>query len=104
MEYRKLGMSDVSLSVVGFGTWGIGSNAYGPVDDEESASALQYAFARDIDFFDVAPIYGIRGRAEKLIGDVFGHRRHMVVLSTKVGYKDYGPWAGPRTRPPYLST
>ena len=33
MEYRKLGKHDLTMSAVGVGTWELGGNQYGPIDE-----------------------------------------------------------------------
>ena len=33
MKFRELGSTGMKISEIGFGTWGIGGNSYGPVDD-----------------------------------------------------------------------
>tara|TARA_B100000686_G_C16668969_1_gene905242 strand:- start:77 stop:1021 length:945 start_codon:yes stop_codon:yes gene_type:complete len=93
MKYRKLGKSSISVSEIGFGAWGIGgvrnnSFAYGPTEDEESLKALHYAKEHGVNFFDSAPLYGY-GHSEELLGEAFNHCRQEVIISTKVGFKDF---------------
>lgn len=93
MEYRAFGSTDLKVSVVGFGAWAIGGPAmagttaigWGPVDDAESRDALRRAFDEGITFFDTADFYGL-GRSERVIGEVFGNSRE-VVVATKVGHR-----------------
>ena len=40
MMYRNLGNTGLSVSEIGFGTWGLGGDSYGPTDDDESIKAL----------------------------------------------------------------
>ncbi len=84
MKYRKLGETGIAVSEIGFGTWGIGGNAYGQVDDNESKKALQAAFESGINFYDTADLYG-NGHSEELLGEVFAGRRDKVVIATKGG-------------------
>ncbi|MFP4010648.1 MAG: aldo/keto reductase [Spirochaetaceae bacterium] len=84
MEYRNLGNSDLSISVVGMGTWAIGADFWGPVDDEQSVRALQAGLDAGINFIDTAPAYGA-GHAEEVVGRAIKGRRDKVVLATKVG-------------------
>ena len=93
MKYRKLGKSSISVSEIGFGTWGIGgtyknSIGYGPTEDEETLKALLYAQDHGVNFYDTAPLYGL-GHSEKMLGKAFQHCRDKVIISTKVGIKDF---------------
>ena len=84
MEYRKLGNSDLEVSVIGLGTWAIGNDFWGPADDAESIRAIQAGIDAGINLVDTAPAYG-GGHSEKVVGDAVRGRRDNVVLATKVG-------------------
>ncbi len=92
MEYRQFGKTDLSVSVIGFGAWGIGGGAlagdavigWGDVDDTVSVRALHRAYDRGINFIDTADFYGL-GHSEEVIGKTFGNR-HDIVIATKVGH------------------
>lgn len=93
MEYRRFGKTDLSVSVVGFGAWGIGGPAmvgstpigWGDVDDILSKEALLRAKELGINFYDTADFYGL-GHSEELIGEVFGNSSDIIV-ATKVGHR-----------------
>ena len=94
MQYRKLGRTDLIISEIGFGAWGIGGRtagqtSYGATDDTTSRKALARAFDLGITFYDTAPPYG-DGHSEELIGSAFRGRRSQVVLATKVGVEHFG--------------
>ena len=94
MKYRQLGRTEISVSEIGFGTWGIGgltegATSYGETSDSESIQALNFAFEKGINFFDTSNIYG-NGHAEKLLGEVFGKKRDKVVIASKVGFVKHG--------------
>ncbi|MGA2467025.1 MAG: aldo/keto reductase [Thermodesulfobacteriota bacterium] len=84
MKYRALGSTGIEVSEIGYGTWGLGGNAYGPVDDNESKKALRRAFEKGINFFDTSDLYG-NGHSEQLLGEVFRDVRDAVVIATKGG-------------------
>lgn len=92
VKYKYLGSSEIRVSELGFGTWGIGgvtegASSYGPTDDRESQKALEKAFDEGINFFDTATNYG---RSEELLGQTFsGSKRSQVVIATKVGISKY---------------
>ncbi len=90
MRYRSLGSTDLKISEIGFGTWGIGSDkgdglSYGPQDDQASMDALERAFQFGVNFFDTSDLYG-SGHSEHLLGKVFNKRRKQIIIATKVGY------------------
>ena len=93
MNYKKFGNTDLVVSEIGFGAWGIGGPAmvgdtaigWGDVDDNTSTKALQKSFDLGINFFDTADFYGF-GHSEELIGKVFGNSND-VVIATKVGHR-----------------
>ena len=94
MQYRKLGRTDLIISEIGFGAWGIGGRtagqtSYGTTDDTSSRRALARAFDLGITLYDTAPPYG-DGHSEELIGSAFRDRRSQVVLATKVGVEHFG--------------
>ncbi len=84
MQYRTLGRTGIRISEVGLGTWGMGGDRYGRVDDAESRRAILRALELGINHIDTAPLYG-NGRSEEVIGEAIAGRRHEVVLATKVG-------------------
>ena len=84
MQKRKLGSSDLDLSVVGLGTWAMGDDFFGKVDDNQSVAAIQSAVDSGVNLIDTAPAYGA-GHAEEVVGRAIRGRREEVVVATKVG-------------------
>lgn len=84
MKYRALGDSGLYVSEIGFGTWGLGGDSYGPVNDASSREALRLAFDRGVTFYDTSDLYG-QGHSEEILGDVLHDVRDSVVIATKVG-------------------
>ncbi|MFO7526938.1 MAG: aldo/keto reductase, partial [Ignavibacteriaceae bacterium] len=93
MKYRNFGKTDLLVSEIGFGAWGIGGPAmvgdtaigWGDVDDNNSIKALNKSFDLGINFYDTADFYGF-GHSEELIGKVFGNKDD-VIIATKVGHR-----------------
>jgi L-galactose dehydrogenase len=83
MKYRKLGKTDLSLSVVGFGGAALGG-AYGIFDPGEGERAVHLAVDHGINFIDTSPYYGITV-SETRLGAALAGRRDRVVLATKCG-------------------
>ena len=93
MRYRQLGSTEIELSEIGFGAWGIGgqtpgASSYGPTTDSESIKALWTALDQGINYFDTANVYG-NGNSESLIGRAFGMEREELVFSSKLGLCDF---------------
>jgi aryl-alcohol dehydrogenase-like predicted oxidoreductase len=84
MRYRKLGKTDLHVSEIGFGTWGLGGDAYGPIEDVQSVSCLHAALDRGINFFDTSDLYG-SGHSEEVVGEAFHDRRSRALIATKGG-------------------
>ncbi len=83
MEYRSLGRTDLRVSSLGFGASPFG-DAYGETHPEELNRAVACAIDHGINFFDVAPYYGLT-LAETRLGAALQGRRDRVVLMTKFG-------------------
>jgi aryl-alcohol dehydrogenase-like predicted oxidoreductase len=91
LEYRKFGKTNLEVSSIGFGAWGIGGPSmagdipigWGKTDDRQSTEAIKKALDRGINFFDTADIYGV-GHSEELIGRTLGNRPD-VIIATKAG-------------------
>ncbi len=85
MKYRKLGSSDLNVSVVALGTWSIGGGPWwGDSDDTESIRAIQASIDAGVNLIDTAPVYGF-GHSEEIVGLAIKGRRDKVVLATKCG-------------------
>ena len=84
MKYRRLGNSDLEISVLGMGSWAIGGKAFGPVYDSDSRKAIFRALDMGVTFFDTAPLYG-NGHAEEVLGKALQGVRQDVLIATKVG-------------------
>jgi aryl-alcohol dehydrogenase-like predicted oxidoreductase len=87
MQQRKLGYSDLRLTVVGFGAWAIGGPwdfGWGPQDDEDSIATIQRALDLGINWIDSAAAYGL-GHSEEVVGRALKGRRDKVIVATKCG-------------------
>jgi aryl-alcohol dehydrogenase-like predicted oxidoreductase len=94
MRYRTLGRTNLSVSELGVGAWGLGGNQWQGVPDEECEDALRYALERGINFLDTASAYG-DGHSERLIGKVIQAKQYPVIIATKVAPLN-GIWPAPR--------
>lgn len=86
METRRLGRSDLELTPVVFGAWGIGGLMWGGSDEAEAVDAIRAALDAGINAVDTAASYG-PGRSEELVGRALRGRREGVVVATKCGLR-----------------
>lgn len=98
MEYRNLGKSQLKVSEIGFGAWAIGGDAWGPVEDAASITAMERALEVGINFIDTADVYG-SGHSETLVAQVIKGRRDKVIVATKGGLM--GHHRDPKGEPVY---
>src|SRR6202140_5775706 len=90
MERHRLGNSDLTVSAIGLGCYGM-SGGYGPADDGESIASIRRALDLGVDFLDTSASYG-DGHNHRLIGEAIRGRRHEVVIHSKSGSpRDGGP-------------
>ena len=82
MYFRKLGKSDLNMSVITLGTWGMGGDFWGKVDDAQSIATIQAALDAGITTIDTAPCYG-SGHSEEVVGKAIkGRKREDIILAT----------------------
>jgi aryl-alcohol dehydrogenase-like predicted oxidoreductase len=88
MQYRKLGNTDIDVSVICLGTmtWGEQNS------QAEAFAQMDYALEQGVNFFDTAELYSIPpkaatyGRTEEIIGNWLAQRgtRGRIVLASKI--------------------
>jgi aryl-alcohol dehydrogenase-like predicted oxidoreductase len=83
MERHRFGNTDLTVSTIGLGCYGM-SGAYGPADDAESIATIRRALDLGINFLDTSASYG-NGHNHRLIGEAIRGRRHDVVIHSKSG-------------------
>src|SRR5215471_10443561 len=83
MKHRKFGNTDLAVSIIGLGCYGM-SGAYGPADDAESIATIHRALDLGVNFLDTSASYG-KGHNHRLIGEAIRGRRHDVVIHSKSG-------------------
>ena len=96
MRTRRLGSSDLEVTVVGLGC----NNFGGRIDEAASRAVVDAALDAGITFFDTADIYGDRGGSEEFLGRALAGRRDQVVLATKFGHDLGDGETGPRRARP----
>jgi aryl-alcohol dehydrogenase-like predicted oxidoreductase len=96
MEYRRLGRTDLKVSLICLGTM-----TWGQQNTEADGHAqMNYALDQGVNFFDTAELYSIppraetQGSTERIIGSWFRSRgaRDKVILATKVAGRSENTW------------
>jgi aryl-alcohol dehydrogenase-like predicted oxidoreductase len=82
METRKLGGSNIEVSVVGVGCNNFGRRIH---DVAGARAVVDRAINLGITLFDTADVYG-NGISESFLGEAIGKRRSQVVIATKFGW------------------
>jgi len=87
MEYRKIGNTDLELSVITFGAWAAGGWMWGSTDRNDAIKAIQASYDEGVTSIDTAPIYG-QGDSEEIVGEALqGISRDKVQIITKFGMR-----------------
>ncbi len=91
MKYRKLGNTNIDVSVICLGTMTFGEQN----SQEEGFEQMDYALERGVNFFDTAELYAVMprketyGKTEEIIGNWFekSKNRDRVILASKIASK-----------------
>ena len=89
MKYRRLGKTDMVVSVVGVGTWQFGGEWGREYTQAEADAVLNRALDEGINLIDTAECYGDH-TSERLIAPTLGRNRDKWILATKFGHKYHG--------------
>jgi methylglyoxal reductase len=90
MRTRRLGSRGPEISVIGYGAWEAGGDAWGPNESEAVVvEAIQAGLDAGIDWIDTAEVYG-DGVSERLVGKAIQGRRDGVLVATKVAPQPEG--------------
>lgn len=85
MRYRKMGNSGIDISVIGQGTWEMGNDFFGEVDEKQSIDAIRASIDAGVNMVDTAAAYGLDGASERVVAKAIKGLRDKVVLATKLG-------------------
>ena len=85
MRYKKYGSTDMNVSAITVGTWAIGGERWGEINDKSSIEAIREMVNNGVNFIDTAPAYN-RGHAEEVVGQAIkAFNRKDLYISTKFG-------------------
>ncbi len=90
MKTRRLGRTNLQVSEIGFGAWGIGGTLWVGARDDESRRALHRALDLGLNLIDTALVYGA-GHSERLVGQVLRERPGAAYVASKVPPRN-GAW------------
>jgi len=97
MKYKKLGTTDIKVSLICLGTMTFGEQN----SQSDGFEQMNYAVERGINFFDTAELYAVMprketyGKTEEIIGNWFKEKknRDKVILASKIASKTNDlPW------------
>ena len=84
MKYVTLSQTELSVSRLCFGCWGIVSDQHwGDRDRALALEAIETALEAGINFFDTAAMYGM-GESERLLGKALSGRRERAIVASKL--------------------
>jgi aryl-alcohol dehydrogenase-like predicted oxidoreductase len=89
MEYRRLGESDLDVSVLSFGAWQLGDPGYWGAGGA-AKDAVRAAIDCGVNLFDTAELYG-DGESERVLGKALGSKRDSVLIASKIGPQHGAP-------------
>ena len=86
METRRLGNSDMQISVLGIGAWAIGGGGWmgsmGPQNEGDSVPAIHAALGHGMNWIDTAALYGL-GHSEEVVAAALKGRNPRPYVFTK---------------------
>ncbi|WP_185819704.1 aldo/keto reductase [Salibacterium salarium] len=84
IEKRRLGKSNLHISVVGMGCWQYGGGDYwGEQSQTDVNRVVHQALDYGVNYFDTAEIYNA-GKSEQSLGEALRGRRNEAIIGTKV--------------------
>ena len=83
MRYKHVGNAGIDISALAVGTWAIGGQQWGDVNEKDSIDAIRAMIDGGVNLVDTAPIYG-NGHSEEVVGNALENGyREKVFLATK---------------------
>jgi len=88
MKFKKLGYTNIDVSLICLGTMNMGEQN----TQEEGFEQMDYSFEKGVNFFDTAEVYAVPprqetyGKTEEIIGNWFikSKKREKIILATKM--------------------
>ncbi len=89
MKYRRLGKTNLNVSVIGVGAWQFGGEWGKEFSQDEATQILTRAQELGINLIDTAECYGDH-TSERLIGAAVKNQRDKWIIATKFGHRFLG--------------
>lgn len=89
MKYRRLGKTDLNVSVIGLGSWQFGGEWGKDFSPEDVCDLVAHAKSLGINLIDTAECYGDH-LSESLIGQAIKGQRDNWIVATKFGHHFHG--------------
>src|ERR1700722_6041682 len=90
MEYRRLGLSGLTVPALSFGTGPFGGvgrlAAWGNTDATEARRLVDICLEAGVSMFDTANVYSM-GESERVLGEAIKGRRDRLLISTKAAFR-----------------
>ena len=88
MKFKKLGHTDINVSLICLGTMNMGEQN----TQDEGFNQMDYSYDQGVNFFDTAEVYAVpprmetQGKTEEIIGNWFiqSKKREKIILATKM--------------------
>jgi aryl-alcohol dehydrogenase-like predicted oxidoreductase len=84
MQSRSVGRTDVRVSEIALGTWGLAEQSYGPVDPMRFDETVKAAIEKGVTTFDLAPLWG-DGEGERRVGKILSEAKGDFVVASRGG-------------------
>jgi len=82
---KKIKIGNKYPADLGFGCWQLsGKDSWSNFNEKEMIKTVETSIDKGINFFDVAPVYGL-GNAENLLGKIVKNKRKDIIIASKCG-------------------
>lgn len=89
MKFRRLGKTNIDVSVVGVGTWQFGGEWGVQYQQKDATAIIRRAKELEINLLDTAECYGDH-TSERLVGEAIKGEREEWIVASKFGHKFHG--------------
>lgn len=106
MDMRPLGLSDLTVSVIGLGCNNFGRPDTASQEQAGTNAVVDAAIEAGVTFFDTADVYGAEyGMSETQLGIALAGKRDRIIVATKFGHTGMtSPIPGAKGSPEYIRT
>jgi aryl-alcohol dehydrogenase-like predicted oxidoreductase len=94
MRFKKLGKTNLDVSVLTVGTWAMGGLGYGKIEKKNCIEAIHAMIEQGVNHVDTAWVYGL-GESDKVVGEALKGKRDKVLITSKCGFRNPDSGSGP---------